>query len=156
VLSGPKLEKELAKIGDDTLKELLSETERKTLDEIVTVAKAIRSSESRGAAAFTSITPQGSNIQAALSVPGAALGAAVGGGMPGAIAGGALSYMLTPAVIAKLLTNPKTAAAIASGTQSLRGRSVQELSQLAGRGILKAEEGAQDRYDTGLRLGIQP
>ena len=112
VIEGRALTRALGKLGDETLAELLSPTERAGLENIRLVANAFRSAERIGSAA-QSTTFQ--NIQAGtlFSAPGAAVGYALGG-IPGASVGSAVSMLLAPPVIARILTNPRTAEIVAS------------------------------------------
>lgn len=134
VLLGSKLEKQLTKLGDESLNELLNPTERAALDKLVTVAKAIRSSERVAAQGFTSSTPQGLAVQSILSAPGAAIGGAVAGPY-GMAAGGLLGYMLTAPVLAKLVTSESAARIIASPAFDAVVTGVQTTGRVSGEGM---------------------
>lgn len=121
VIVGSRLDKALKAIGDDGLKELLTDTERTALKNITAVAKAMRASESTGALPGTSTTPQGMGFYNLITGAPAALGGLVGGvvgGGPGAAIGsgvaGTGAFILVPHITAKILTNPKAAALVAS------------------------------------------
>lgn len=141
VIVGSRLEKALAKVGPDTLKELLSDTERQALDNLLTVAKSMRQAEKIGALPGTSATPQGMGFADFMKSPGTLLGTAVGGflgGPTGAITGGAAggyaSSVMVPHVAAKLLTNPKLAALVASPGF----RAIADLSRTGAKGAREA------------------
>lgn len=121
VILGSQLDKALARIGKDGLKELLDPNELKALENLTTVAKTIRSSERIGAMAGTSATPQGMGfynlIMGAPTALGAAAGAAIAGPWGAATAGpaaGAAAFILVPHVAARILTNPQAARVVAS------------------------------------------
>lgn len=104
VISGARLERQLKRLGDEALGELLAPTERRALENIQTVATAIRRGERTGAVPMTSSTGQALGIQGTI----AGVGAAFGG------IGAAISVLLTPPVLAKLLTSPRAAEVLAS------------------------------------------
>ncbi len=152
-ISAPRLERALGKLGRDTLNELLDATERRALENIQIVAKAIRSSERVAATGFTSVTAQMGEIVAMFAAPGALVGGAVGGPM-GATVGGALSLLLLPAPAAKLLTSPGAAAFLASPRFAAAARGMATAGRLTGEGaqalvrlggIVMAEEAREQR-----------
>ncbi len=116
IISGAKLERELTRIGKESLDELLEPTERRALDNLRTVATAIRSSERIGSIP-QSATFQNASVGALFTLPGTVAGAAVGFplGAPGtgALVGSQISFLFTPSVAAKILTNPRTAELVA-------------------------------------------
>jgi hypothetical protein len=111
VLSPAKLDREIRKIRE-ALPEMLDATEMRALENIQIVTRAMRRGERVGAVPFSSTTGQAIGIQATLAMAGGSLGYLYGGESSGAL--GFLSVMLTPRVIAKMLTNPKAAEIIAS------------------------------------------
>ena len=113
VISGADLERRLGKIGADTLAELLNETERKALANIVTYAKAIQASERVAATGYTSMTPMGFGLQAFITGAGGGVGASLGGPAGGAV-GAATAYLLVPPILARALVNQRAAELIAS------------------------------------------
>jgi hypothetical protein len=121
VIVGSRLDKALKRLGEDGLKELLTDTERQALKNITTVAKAMRASESTGALPGTSTTPQGLGFLTLMTAPPGVIGGAVGGAVGGAWGAGigasaatTGSFILVPHITAKILTNPKAAAIVAS------------------------------------------
>lgn len=150
-LSGIRLERLLKDLGDDSLKELLTGTERKALDNILVVAKAVRLGERAGAASYTSATGQALSVQALMAAPGAVVGGAVAG-PPGAAVGSVMSLLFLPVPVAKILTSEPAARFVASprfgaavrGTE-VAGRITGELVRATARlgGILVAEDQAR-------------
>lgn len=121
ILSGARLEREVKRLGPESLKELLNDTEQTALSNVVTVAKAIRAGETLASAA-QSTTAQQVEAKALLTLPGAviggAAGAVIGGPTTGAAAGMAvgstLSLFFTAPAMAKLLTSERAVAVLAS------------------------------------------
>lgn len=140
VIVGSRLEKALAKVGPDTLKELLSDTERQALDNLLTVAKSLRQSEKIGALPGTSATPQGMGFADFIKSPGTIVGMGVGslfgpaGTLTGGAAGGFASSVMVPHVAAKLLTSPNLAALVASPGF----RAIADLSRTGAKGAREA------------------
>lgn len=132
-LSAPRLERALGKLGRDTLNELLDATERRALENIQIVTKAIRSSERAAATGFTSVTAQMGEMVALFAAPGAIVGGALGGPI-GAAVGGALSLLVTPAPAAKLLTSPSAAAFLASPRFAAAARGMEQVGRVTGEG----------------------
>ncbi|HEX7128338.1 MAG TPA: hypothetical protein VF406_21505 [Thermodesulfobacteriota bacterium] len=133
ILSGADLERRLARLGSETVAELLSPVEQQALRNIVTVSKALQAGERLGAVGFTSSTPQGLAIQLLLTGGAGALG-----GVPGAL-GTVGGLLVVPQQIAKALTNPRLVAYLASP----------EFAQAA-RGGLEAEEALRRLYGFAL------
>lgn len=140
VIVGKRLDDALETIGRDGLKELLSDTQIKALDNFVLVAKSMRQSERIGALPGTSATPQGLGFMDLARSPGAWVGGGLGllgGGLPGAATGAAIgggaSMILVPNVAARILTNPKLAAIVASP-------SFATLANLTGKGAAAIKE----------------
>lgn len=146
-ISGVRLERLLKDLGDDSMKELLTDVERKALGNILTVAKAVRLGERAGAASYTSATGQALSVQALMAAPGAVVGQAVAG-PAGAATGSVLSLLFLPVPIAKVLTSEAAARFVASprfgaavrGTEAA-GRITGELVRATARlgGIIAAE-----------------
>jgi hypothetical protein len=118
----------LKRLGPESVAELLTKSEREALDNVLTVAKAVRSGETL-ASASQSTTAQNLAVHALLRGPGEIPGAIAGGllgatgyGSVGALggmaAGGAigsrLSMILTPAVVARMLTDERAVKELAS------------------------------------------
>lgn len=112
-ISGLKLQHAIDKIGRETLGELLLPAEQKALDNILTVAKAVRLGERAGVVGGTSITPQGMTINALFTGVPSALGWFAAGG-PGAVVGATGGALFAPIPLARLLTNPRAAEFLAS------------------------------------------
>ena len=134
ILSGAKLETELTRIGRESLQELLTPLEIKALDNITTVAKAIRSSERFAATGFTSVTGQVVGLMTIFGGPGAAAGSATG--IPGGeFIGGVMSLLLAPIPAARMLTNPTVAKFVASPRFGAWVRGIERTGQLTGEGV---------------------
>ena len=175
VISGARLERELKRIGPESLRELLSKTERAALSNVVTVAKAMRAGETLASAA-QSTTAQQLEAKALMTLPGAVVGGAVGamGGLAGMAAGAAvgstLSLFFTAPAMAKLLTSRKAVEVLASPDFSrlamdlrLAGRLSEQatlaLERLAASlvtdAVSSAEEGAMTP-ETEVRVNVRP
>lgn len=111
MINGRMLQRELDNIGDEKLGVLLSPVERRALENVAIVSKALRTGERVGAMAYTSSTPQTLGIQA-ITTGAFTAGGLLGGGV-GAFTG-FMGSLLTPAAIAKLMVNPRAAEVMAS------------------------------------------
>jgi hypothetical protein len=125
ILSGRDMETAVNKIGRDTLKELLSPDELKSLDQIMTVAKAIRAGERVGAQGFTSSTAASLGIQ--MLTGGAGF---VGGGVPGAL----LTNILAPQGLARILVSPSAAKMFLSPRWGTVSKALQTGGKVTGEG----------------------
>lgn len=125
-LSGVKLQAAVDKIGRATLDELLTPVERKGLDNILKVSKAVRLGERAAGTGFASNTAQMLSVNALFTGAGAVAGNVVGAPGVGAMLGGAFG----PLPLAAMLTSPKSAAFLASP----RFSAAAALANTAGRG----------------------
>lgn len=135
VLVGSALEKNINRVGRDTLKELLSPDEIKALDQLTLVAKAIRKGERVGAAPWTSSTAGALGMQGLLTGTGAAIGGLMGGGIAGGAAGAVAANVLAPQALARLVTSPGVAKMILSPKYAAVLKQLQTGGKVTGEGI---------------------
>lgn len=156
-ISGLKLQSVIDKIGRGTLDELLTPAERQGLDNILTVAKAVRLGERAGAAAGTSTTPQGLSVQALFAGGPGALGGFLAGG-PGAAVGSITGLLFAPIPLARMLTSPAAAEFLASPRFAAAAKGVNVAGRVTGelnRAVLRAVGIVAAERDRGAARGGQ-